>query len=140
MSSTCDDALIIICQRWNTDDGAKFWPANVHLIAKGHLWFHAVIWPSLLDGLKRELPRQVMRMGSGSGRQKMSKSLGNFVDLEKIDPLRRRVRSGRPAVFPRQHGPLGVNDSDFAEAKFIEVYNARSCQRSGKLDQSPRFP
>jgi methionyl-tRNA synthetase len=58
-----------------------FWPADVHLIAKDILRFHAVYWPALLMAAGIELPRRIFVHGyllmDG---EKMSKSLGNVLD------------------------------------------------------------
>lgn len=103
----------------------RYWPAAVHFMAKDILWFHAVIWPAMLMGLGEPLPRVVyahsyyVRDG-----QKMSKSLGNFLD---IDTLRGYLaRYGRDAMrwFLATQGPLYATDADFSYAKFVEVYNA----------------
>ena len=73
----------------------KFWPANVHIIGKDILRFHAIYWPAFLMAAKIPLPQCVF--GHGwilSDDKKMSKSLGNILDpLEIIknygvDPLR----------------------------------------------------
>ena len=73
----------------------EFWPANIHLIGKDILRFHAVYWPAFLLAAKIELPKKVY--GHGwilSDNEKMSKSKGNILDpLEIInqyglDPLR----------------------------------------------------
>lgn len=67
-------------------DGApnldKFWPANVHIIGKDILWFHTVIWPTLLMSAKLPLPKTVFAHGFVNDHEgkKMSKSLGNVVD------------------------------------------------------------
>jgi methionyl-tRNA synthetase len=80
------DALINYLSTVDTPERSQYWPADVHLIAKDILWFHAVIWPAMLLALKRPLPKQVYAHSFWiSEGQKMSKSLGNFVDLEKID-------------------------------------------------------
>lgn len=59
----------------------KFWPADVHLMAKDIIRFHAVIWPALLMALDLPLPKTVFAHGwimlEGG---KMSKSKGNVVD------------------------------------------------------------
>ena len=84
----------------------RFWPANVHLIGKDILKFHAVIWPALLMAAEIEVPRQVGIHGFLLlGEHKMSKSLGNViepfdvVDLYGADALRyyalREVRFGQ---------------------------------------------
>jgi len=63
----------------------KFWPADVHLMGKEILWFHSVYWPAILMALGLELPRKVFAHGWWtSGGRKMSKTLGNYIDLAKI--------------------------------------------------------
>ena len=73
----------------------NYWPANLHLIGKDILRFHAVYWPAFLLASNIPLPQRVY--GHGwilSGEEKMSKSKGNILDpLEiideyGIDPLR----------------------------------------------------
>jgi methionyl-tRNA synthetase len=59
----------------------KFWPADVHIIGKDILRFHAVFWPAFLLAAKLPLPKRVF--GHGwilSDEKKMSKSLGNILD------------------------------------------------------------
>ncbi len=64
---------------------AKYWPADVQLIGKDILWFHAVYWPCLLMALDLPVPNCVFAHGwwTSEGR-KMSKSLGNFISREVI--------------------------------------------------------
>ena len=73
----------------------KFWPANIHLIGKDILRFHAVYWPAFLMAANIPLPHKIY--GHGwilSGQEKMSKSKGNILDPIDIidnyglDPLR----------------------------------------------------
>ncbi len=128
------DALINYLSTVDTPDRIKYWPADVHLIAKDILWFHAVIWPAMLMALKRPLPRQVYAHSFWIAEgQKMSKSLGNFVDLEKIARYVGAYGLDAFRYFLAAYGPLGANDSDFAEAKFIEVYNANLANDLGNL-------
>ncbi len=64
-----------------TEQGKGFWPANLHLMAKDILWFHAVIWPALLMAAGLPLPQVVAAHGFFTiDGQKMSKSLGNVID------------------------------------------------------------
>jgi methionyl-tRNA synthetase len=65
----------------NTDTYNKFWPANIHIIGKDIIRFHAVYWPAFLMSAGLALPRQVFGHGFLLNRgEKMSKSVGNVVD------------------------------------------------------------
>ena len=59
----------------------KFWPADIHIIGKDILRFHAIYWPAFLLAAKLPLPKKIF--GHGwilSEDKKMSKSLGNILD------------------------------------------------------------
>ena len=59
----------------------NFWPADIHIIGKDILRFHAVFWPAFLLAAKLPLPKKIF--GHGwilSDEKKMSKSLGNILD------------------------------------------------------------
>jgi methionyl-tRNA synthetase len=128
------DALINYLSTVDTDARRHWWPADVHLMAKDILWFHAVIWPALLLALKRDLPRQVYAHSFWIAEgQKMSKSLGNFVDLEKIDRYVATYGLDAFRYFLASNGPLGISDSDFAEARFVEIYNDQLADKMGNL-------
>jgi methionyl-tRNA synthetase len=119
------DALFNYLSTIDTPDRRHFWPPTCHLIGKDILWFHAVIWPCLLMALNEPLPRTIYAHGwwISEGR-KMSKSLGNFIDLAQ---LRRYVEGyGVDALrwFLVTQGPLGAADADFSHAKFTEIYSA----------------
>lgn len=133
------DALFNYLSIMDTDGRRDFWPASVHLIAKDILWFHAVVWPALLLALRKlpgndwiGLPRLVyshsfwIREG-----QKMSKSLGNFIDLEEIDRYVEAFGLDGFRFFLASDGPLGTTDSDFALERFIEVYNSELANTLG---------
>ena len=68
---------------WNEqyNDFDKFWPADVHMVAKDIMRFHAIIWPAMLMALDLPLPKHLAVHGwiTFNG-QKMSKSKGNAVD------------------------------------------------------------
>ncbi len=118
------DALFNYLTVVDTDDRRHYWPADVHLIAKDILWFHAVIWPAMLMALKRPLPGRLYAHSFWiSEGQKMSKSLGNFVDLEKIDQYVAEFSLDGFRWYLATQGPLGVTDSDFAHGRFVEIYN-----------------
>ena len=63
------------------NDFEKFWPADVHMVAKDIMRFHAIIWPAMLMALELPLPKHLAVHGwiTFNG-QKMSKSLGNVID------------------------------------------------------------
>ena len=65
----------------NDEKYKKYWPADVHLVGKEIVRFHAIIWPALLMALDQPLPKQIFGHGwlviDGG---KMSKSVGNVVD------------------------------------------------------------
>jgi methionyl-tRNA synthetase len=63
-------------------DFSRFWPADVHIIGKDIVRFHAVYWPALLMSAGLPLPKQIFGHGFllARGGEKMSKSLGNVVD------------------------------------------------------------
>ncbi|WP_260922450.1 methionine--tRNA ligase [Novosphingobium sp. 9] len=64
-----------------TEDMAKFWPADLHLIGKDIVRFHTVYWPAFLMSAQLPLPKQVFGHGFLLNRgQKESKSLGNTTD------------------------------------------------------------
>lgn len=62
-------------------DYEKFWPADVHMVAKDIMRFHAIIWPAMLMALEQPLPKHLAVHGwiTFNGK-KMGKSLGNVVD------------------------------------------------------------
>lgn len=68
-------------QNENYDEFDKFWPADVHMVAKDIMRFHAIIWPAMLMALDLPLPKHLAVHGwiTFDG-VKMSKSLGNVVD------------------------------------------------------------
>jgi len=119
------DALFNYLSVVDAEDRRKYWPAEVHFIAKDILWFHAVIWPCLLMALGEPLPGCVyshsywIREG-----RKMSKSLGNFIDLPTLRAYTAEFSTDAVRWYLLTQGPLGATDADFSYAKFIEVYNA----------------
>ncbi|MEZ6189788.1 MAG: class I tRNA ligase family protein [Phycisphaerales bacterium] len=125
------DALINYLSTVDTDDRRAYWPADVHFIAKDILWFHAVIWPAMLTSLAKQpgyewvrLPKLVYAHSFWIAEgMKMSKTLGNFIDLEKIDHYVETFGLDALRYFLATQGPMGTTDSDFAESKFIETYN-----------------
>ncbi|MBC8107596.1 MAG: class I tRNA ligase family protein, partial [Anaerolineae bacterium] len=101
----------------------KFWPADVHLIGKEILWFHTVYWPAILLSLGVPLPKQVFAHGwwTADGR-KMSKTLGNFIDLEKLRTLVGSHSEDALRYYLLRAAPFG-SDLDFSELDFNKSFN-----------------
>lgn len=126
------DALFNYLTTVDTPDRRQYWQCGpVNVIAKDILWFHAAIWPAVLLALRTcpgyewvNLPRFVYCHSFWiSEGQKMSKSLGNFIDLEKIDEYVSTYSLDALRYFLIKEGPLGATDSDFSQAQFHETYN-----------------
>lgn len=106
------------------------WPADVHLIAKDILWFHAVIWPALLMALDLPLPRTVYAHGYLLvGGEKMSKTrLTSIAPRDLIDTF--GVDAYR-YYFMREF-PFG-NDGSFSWEGMAERYNSDLANDFGNL-------
>jgi methionyl-tRNA synthetase len=100
----------------------RYWPADVQLIGKEILWFHAVYWPAMLLSLGLPLPRSLVAHGwwTADGK-KMSKSMGNFIDVEKLRSYSSRYGIDALRFYMLRAAPFG-NDLDFSEADFAKSY------------------
>ncbi len=99
----------------------KYWPADVQIIGKDNLRFHAAIWPGMLLAVGLKLPKTIFVHGfiTVDG-QKISKTVGNI-----IDPAELVKKYGADAVryyLLREIPPF--EDGDFSYKKFEERYNA----------------
>ncbi len=104
---------------------ASYWPATYHVIGKEILWFHAVIWPAILMALDIPLPACIYAHSFWiSEGQKMSKSMGNFIDCDVLDRYRETYGLDALRYFMATQGPLGATDSNFAASKFHETYTS----------------
>lgn len=126
------DALFNYLSTVDTDERRKYWACGpIHVIAKDILWFHAAIWPAMLLALRTRpgyewvtLPRYVYCHSFWiSEGQKMSKSLGNFIDLPTIEQYLRTYSLDGWRYYMVTQGPLGATDSDFSAAHFHGVYH-----------------
>jgi methionyl-tRNA synthetase len=105
--------------------GASDRPVAIQLIGKDILWFHAVIWPALLMSIGEEVPTTIYGHGWWlSEGQKMSKTLGNFVDLEQLAAYSNKFSLDALRWYLVTQGPIGGNDANFAHAKFVDVFNS----------------
>ena len=116
--------------RKDDENFKKFWPANVQVLGKDILRFHALLWPAFLLSAKLPLPQELLVHGFvTSGGKKMSKTIGNvlspgeFISEYGLDALRyylaREVSTGE--------------DWDLTREKFKEVYNANLANGLGNL-------
>ena len=112
------------------NDYDKFWPADVHMVAKDIMRFHAIIWPAMLMALELPLPKHLAVHGwiTFDGK-KMGKSLGNVVD-----PFMLGERYGADAI--RYHimreMALGA-DSSFSNEIMINRINTDLANGLGNL-------
>jgi len=113
-----------------TSDFKNYWPANVQIIGKDIIRFHAAIWPAMLMGLNLDLPKNLYVHGFVNIEgQKMGKSLGNAIDPIDIianygaDPLR---------YFLLRHIP-SYSDGDFSLATLSASYNNELANELGNV-------
>ena len=116
----------------DTELWRRYWPADVHLIGKDVVRFHAVYWPAFLMSAGIALPTQVYGHGFLLSRgEKMSKSVGNVVD-----PMALAERFGVDALryFLLREVPFGQDGSYGAEA-IVNRANAELANSFGNLAQ-----
>jgi methionyl-tRNA synthetase len=112
-------------EKYNT-----WWPADLHVIGKGIIRFHAVYWPAILLSAGLKLPKQlfVHEYFTVNG-QKMSKTLGNV-----IDPVEMITKYGADAVRYYCLAKISpFQDGDFSEEKLKDAYNADLANGLGNL-------
>jgi methionyl-tRNA synthetase len=111
-------------------DYKKYWPADLHVVGKGIIKFHAIYWPAMLLAAGEKLPKGLFAHGyiTVEG-QKMSKSIGNVLNpvelIEKygLDPFRYIILKNTPTW----------QDGDFSIKRFEETYNADLANGIGNL-------
>ncbi|MGI8706160.1 MAG: methionine--tRNA ligase [Sphingomicrobium sp.] len=116
----------------DTELWRRYWPADVHLIGKDVVRFHAVYWPAFLMSAGIDLPKQVYGHGFLLSRgEKMSKSVGNVVD-----PMALAERFGVDQLryFLMREVPFGQDGSYSAEA-IVNRVNAELANSFGNLAQ-----
>ena len=129
----------------------RFWPANVHMIGKDIVRFHAVYWPAFLMSAGLPLPKQIFAHGFllARGGEKMSKSAGNVVDPMElaeqfgVDPLRyffmREIAFGQDgsyspeAIVTRANAELANSFGNLAQRTLSMIFK----NMDGVLDVTP---
>lgn len=109
-------------------DFKTFWPADVQVIGKNILRFHAAIWPGMLLGLGLPLPKMLYAHGfiEVDGK-KMSKSLGNVVDP--VDVVA-KYNTDTARYFLMRHMP-SYGDGDFSWERLETAYNGELADQLG---------
>ncbi|HSW36777.1 MAG TPA: methionine--tRNA ligase [Candidatus Saccharimonadales bacterium] len=113
-------------------DFKDFWPADVQVIGKGILRFHAAIWPAMLLALKLPLPKQLYVHGyiTVAGK-KMSKSLGNAISPDEVIG---KYGSEAFRYYFLRHIP-SYSDGDFTWETFDAAYNNELANELGNAVQ-----
>ena len=108
----------------------SFWPAQVHLVGKDILRFHAVYWPAFLMSAGEPLPECVYGHGWWlKDDAKMSKSLGNVV---KAEPLLRDFGADALRYFLLREMTFGL-DGTYSDEQFLDRYNGDLANDLGNL-------
>ncbi len=114
----------------NEEEFKKWWPASYHLIGKDILTTHSVYWPTMLKAMNLPMPKTIFAHGWWlTGREKMSKSLGNVVD-----PMQMAEKYGVDAFryFLLTEMTPG-QDASFTEEAFVRRYNSDLANDLGNL-------
>lgn len=113
-------------------DFKQYWPAQVQVIGKGILRFHAAIWPAMLLALGLPLPKQLYVHGYVTvDNKKMSKSLGNSVSP---DAIIEKYGADAFRYYFLRHIP-SYNDGDFSWQHFEVAYNNELANELGNAVQ-----
>ena len=110
----------------------KYWPADIHMVGKDILRFHAVYWPAFLMAADLPLPKKIVAHGWWTNEgQKISKSIGNV-----IDPIKLVEEFGLDQVryFMLKEVPFG-NDGNYARESMVNTINADLANNIGNLSQ-----
>src|SRR5579883_809858 len=107
-----------------------YWPANLHLMAKDILWFHAILWPAMLLAAGLRPPREIFAHGFFTiGGQRMSKTLGNVIAPS---DLVEKFGADAARYLLLTDFPFGT-DGDVNLDGFVNRYNAELANDLGNL-------
>jgi len=110
--------------------GTKFYPADIHIMAKDILWFHAVYWPAMLKSAGIELPKKEFIHGYWTIKgDKISKSRGRLINVDELIEIA-GVDSAR--YFLLRQTSFG-DDGDFDERAVVDRHNNELLNKLGNL-------
>ena len=110
----------------------KFWPADLHMVGKDILRFHAVYWPAFLLAAGIQPPKRVFAHGWWTNEgQKISKSIGNVIDPY---DLTEKYGLDQTRYFLMREVPFG-NDGDFAHGAMVSRMNSELANDLGNMCQ-----
>ncbi len=116
----------------NEAEFKKFWPADIHMVGKDILRFHAVYWPAFLMAANVAVPKRVFAHGWWTIEgEKMSKSLGNVVVPAE---LMAEFGLDQTRYFLLREVPFG-NDGNFSRTRMVQVINSDLANNIGNLAQ-----
>lgn len=108
----------------------NWWPADIHLMAKDIIKFHAAYWPAMLLAAGEPVPKEIFAHGFFTiNKQKMSKTVGNVIDP---NALVETYGSDATRYLLLTQFPFG-QDGDIKENLFTEQYNAHLANSLGNL-------
>ena len=114
----------------STEQYAKYWPADLHVIGKDIVRFHTIYWPIILMALGQPLPRQVLgHPWILVGEDKMSKSKGNTIYA---DELAAKFSADAVRYYLLSETSF-VNDGSITHESFITKFNAELANTYGNL-------
>jgi len=111
-------------------DDSEFWPADLHVVAKDIIRFHAIYWPAMLKSAGYEIPKNILTTGYFTvDWQKISKSLWNV-----IDPVEFSAKYSRDLLTLYMLSSINIGqDWDFNKEQAILMYNAKLANNLGNL-------
>lgn len=125
------DALLNYYSATREKGKEKYWPADIHLMAKDIIWFHSVYWPAILISAGIELPKSNFAHGYWTfDKQKISKSNGKMININELIAFTGNPDSAR--YFLIRETVFG-EDGDFSEQALIERHNNELANKLGNL-------
>lgn len=117
----------------NSDKFNKYWPADVQVIGKDILKFHAIYWPAILMALDLPLPKHILAHGWITiDETKMSKSLGNVVSPKSVMESFNMTQPDALRYYMATAAPCG-KDGNYSDDDFKEKVNAHLANSMGNL-------